>query len=298
MTSTRSMVITLLIVAVVCSVVLSFVYSYTGPRIEETQKELTLAGLREVIEADIFTAVIPDTLWEAKDSADNKVGIVFRVFPQGYGGPIPIMVGLGLEGAITGIRIASAAEGLKETPGLGVKITEPEFRDQFIGKKLDNVLIKKDGGEIDAITAATISSRAVCNGIKLGIEQYAGYLCPPFDKCSIFPGAVDFIEIIPEILWYALKGADTLGIVFIGTVQGYAEQIEFIVGLDKENKITGIDILYSNETPGIGEAIKDTVFLISFTKKIPDAITGATVSSKALIDGVKNKIEEYKDYLK
>ena len=298
MTSTRSMVITLLIVAVVCSIVLSFVYSYTGPRIEETQKELTLAGLREVIKADIFTAVLPDTVWEAKDSANNLVGIIFRVFPQGYGGPIPIMVGLDLKGTITGIRIASAAEGLKETPGLGVKITEPVFRDQFIGKTLENVLIKKDGGEIDAITAATISSRAVCNGIKLGIEQYASYLCPPFDKCQIFPGAEEFIEIIPEILWYALKQTDTLGIVFIASVQGYAEKIEFIVGLDEKVKITGIDILYSNETPGIGEAIRDTLFLNTFKDKIPDAITGATVSSKALIDGVKNKVKEYKDYLK
>jgi electron transport complex protein RnfG len=298
MTSARSMIITLLVVAIVCSVILSFVYSYTAPRIEETQKELTLAGLREVIKAEVFTAVVPDTVWEAKDSADNLVGIVFRVFPQGYGGPIPIMVGLDLEGAITGIRIASAAEGLKETPGLGVKITEPEFRDQFIGKTLGNVLIKKDGGEIDAITAATISSRAVCNGVKQGIEKFASYLCPPFDKCHVFPGAQDFAEVIPEILWYALKENDTLGIVFVGTVRGYAEQIEYIVGLTEEMRITGIEILHSNETPGIGEAIRDSVFLNSFRDKIPDAITGATISSQALIDGVKDKTEEYKGYLK
>jgi electron transport complex protein RnfG len=137
MTSTKSMVLTLLIVALVCSVILSFVYSYTAPRIEETKKELTLAGLREVIKADEFKTLVPDTVWEAFDSEDNCVGIVFRVFPQGYGGPIPIMVGLDLAGRITGIKIASAAEGLKETPGLGVKITEPDFRDQFIGKTLD-----------------------------------------------------------------------------------------------------------------------------------------------------------------
>jgi electron transport complex protein RnfG len=298
MISTRSMVITLLVVAIVCSVVLSFVYSYTAPRIEDTQKELTLAGLREVIKANVFTAVVPDTVWEAMDSANNLVGIVFRVFPQGYGGPIPIMVGLDLEGSITGIRIASAAEGLKETPGLGVKITEPDFRGQFIGKTLENVLIRKDGGDIDAITAATISSRAVCNGIKQGIEKFASYLCPPFDKCRIFPGAQDFAKIIPEILWYALKDNDTLGIVFVGTVQGYAGQIKFIVGITDKTEITGIEILSSNETPGIGEAIRDKVFLNSFKDKIPDAITGATISSRALIDGVKSKIEEYKGYLK
>jgi len=298
MTSTRAMVVTLLVVAIICSVVLSFVYSYTGPRIEETQKELILVGLKEVIKADIFTAVVSDTVWEAMDSTNNVLGIVFRVFPQGYGGPIPIMVGLDLEGSITGIRIASAAEGLKETPGLGVKITEPDFRDQFIGKTLENILIKKDGGDIDAITAATISSRAVCNGIKQGIEKYASYLCPPFDKCRVFPEAFDFTEIIPEVLWYAIKENDTLGIVIVGGVQGYAEKIEFIVGVADGMRITGVEILRSNETPGIGEAIRDKVFLNSFKDRIPDAITGATISSKALIEGVQEKIEEFKGYLK
>ena len=298
MTSTRSMVVTLFLVALVCSVILSFVYSYTTPRIEETQKELTLAGLKEVIIAQEFTPVVPDTVWKAIDSTQNVVGIVFRVFPQGYGGPVPLTVGLDLEGKITGIRIASAAEGLKETPGLGVKIIEPDFRDQFIGKTLDNVLLKRDGGEIDAITAATISSRAVCNGIKQGIEQYASYLCPPLDKRCVFPDAQDFIEIIPDTLWYALGESDTIGIVFIATTQGYADQIEFIVGVTMKGQITGVEILYSNETPDIGEVIRSKEFLDSFKEKIPDAITGATVSSKVLINGVKEKVESYKDYLK
>lgn len=298
MTSARSMVVTLFIVALVCSVILSFVYSYTAPRIEETQKELTLVGLKEVIIAEVFTPVIPDTVWKAIDSTQNVVGIVFRVFPQGYGGPIPLMVGLDMEGKITGIRIASAAEGLKETPGLGVKIIEPDFREQFIGKTFDNVLLKRDGGEIDAITAATISSRAVCNGIKQGIEKFASYLCPPLDKRCVFPDAQDFIEAITDTLWYALGESDTIGIVFIATTQGYADQIEFIVGVTMKGQITGVEILYSNETPGIGEVIRSREFLDSFKEKIPDAITGATVSSKALINGVEEKVECYKDYLK
>lgn len=298
MTSTRSMVVTLFIVAVICSVILSFVYSYTAPQIEETQKALTLAGLKEVIVAQEFTPVMPDTVWKAIDSTQNVVGIVFRVFPQGYGGPVPIMVGLDLEGKITGIRIASAAEGLKETPGLGVKIIEPSFRDQFIGKTIDNVLLKRDGGEIDAITAATISSRAVCKGIKQGIEEFASYLCPPLDKRCVFPDAQDFIEVIPDTLWYAFGESDTLGIVFIATTQGYADQIKFIIGLTAKGQITGVEILYSNETPGIGEVIRGKEFLNSFKEKIPDAITGATVSSQALINGIKEQVEVYKGFLK
>jgi len=298
MTSTKNMVLTLLIVAIVCSVVLSFVYSYTEPRIAETQAQLTLGGIKQVINAQEFVEIIPDTLWKAVDSSGILTGIVFRVFPQGYGGPIPITVGLDLNGKITGVRIASAAEGLKETPGLGVKITEPEFKDQFIDKCAPEAQLKNDGGEIDAITAATISSRAVCNGIKKGIETYLNYLETPIDKRCVFSDAREFVEIIKDTLWYALKDADTIGIVFVGFTQGYLDCIEFMVGVGTDAKISGVEILYSSETEGIGEAIREKEFLDKFKEGSAEAITGATVSSQVLIDAIEEYITRYKEYLK
>lgn len=298
MTSTKNMVLTLLIVAIVCSVVLSFVYSYTEPRIAETQAQLTLGGLKQVINAQEFVEIIPDTLWNAVDSSGILTGIVFRVFPQGYGGPIPITVGLDLNGKITGVRIASAAEGLKETPGLGVKITEPEFKDQFIDKCAPEAQLKSDGGEIDAITAATISSRAVCNGIKNGIETYLNYLETPIDKRCVFSDAREFVEIIKDTLWYALKDADTIGIVFVGFTQGYLDCIEFMVGVGTDAKISGVEILYSSETEGIGEAIREKEFLDKFKEGSAEAITGATVSSQVIIDAIEEYITRYKEYLK
>jgi electron transport complex protein RnfG len=298
MTSTKNMVLTLLIVAIVCSVVLSFVYSYTEPRIAETQAQLTLRGIKQVINAQEFVEIIPDTLWKAVDSSGILTGIVFRVFPQGYGGPIPITVGLDLNGKITGVRIASAAEGLKETPGLGVKITEPEFKDQFIDKCAPEAQLKSDGGEIDAITAATISSRAVCNGIKKGIETYLNYLETPIDKRCVFSDAREFVEIIKDTLWYALKDADTIGIVFVGFTQGYLDCIEFMVGVGTDAKISGVEILYSSETEGIGEAIREKEFLDKFKEGSAEAITGATVSSQVLIDAIEEYITRYKEYLK
>lgn len=292
------MVLTLLIVAIVCSVILSFVYSYTEPLIAETQNQMTLDGLKQVINAQEFVEIIPDTLWRAVDSSGMLTGIVFRVFPQGYGGPIPITVGLDLDGKVTGVRVASAAEGLKETPGLGVKITEPEFKDQFIGKCGPAVQLKNDGGEIDAITAATISSRAVCNGVKKGIETYLNYLEKPLDKKCVFSGAQEFVEIIKDTLWYALKDADTIGIVFIGITQGFVDYIKFMVGVGTDAKINGVEILCSSETEGIGEAILEKEFLDKFKEDSVEAITGATVSSQALIDAVKDYITRYKEYLK
>jgi len=298
MTSTRQMVVTLCIVAVICSIVLSFVYAFTSPIITETKKNLTLNGLKEVINSQEFVEIIPDTLWRAVDSSGNDIGIVFRVFPQGYGGPIPITVGLDFDGKITGVRIASAAEGLKETPGLGVKITEPDFRKQFIDKCAPEVRLRADGGEIDAITAATISSRAVTEGIRKGIETYINYLKEKYDKGEVFPDAQQFVEVIKDTLWYAIVESDTIGIVFIGVTQGYVDCIKFIVGVDNNEKITGVDVVYSNETEGIGETICDEEFLNKFKEGMPEAITGATISSQALIDAVEENLQRFKEYLK
>jgi electron transport complex protein RnfG len=291
------MVVTLFVVAVTCAVVLSFVYAFTEPRIEETKIQMTLSGLAEVISAHEFVEVTPGTLWQALDSAGNDVGIVFRVFPQGYGGPIPITVGLNNEAIITGIRVASAAEGLSETPGLGAKITEPSFTDQFKDKCAAEVSLEQDGGAIQAITAATISSRAVSDGVRKGIETYAGNLGVPFDMNCVFAEADNFVEVLPGSLWYALGGSDTLGIVFFGAAEGYLDAIKFAVGYSRDQSITGVTIVYSQETEGIGEVIRDEEFLEQFKQGIPDAISGATVSSKALIDGVRTGIERFKEYV-
>ncbi len=292
------MIIMLITVATVCSIILSFVYSFTSPRIEETQKELMLGSLKEVIPAYEFVEIITDTLWQALDSAGNATGIVFRVFPQGYGAPIPITVGLDLDGKITGIRIASAAEGLKETAGLGAKITESEFREQFIAKRAPEVQLKQDGGEIDAITAATISSRAVCSGVKMGIETYTNYLEQTPNKKTVFVDAEEFIEIVKDTLWYAVKESDTIGIVFVGITQGYVDSICFMVGLNRDAEIKGVEIIYCNETAGIGEGIRDKEFLDKFKEGAPEAITGATISSQALINAVEEQIKRYEEYIK
>jgi electron transport complex protein RnfG len=297
MTSTRTMIVTLVVVAVVCAIILSSVYAFTEPRIEETQEKLTLSGLEQAINAYKYEEVIPGTLWLAKDSLGEELGIVFRVFPQGYGGLIPITVGLDNEGVITGIRIASAAEGLSETPGLGAKITEPDFTGQFKGKCLAEVTLEQEGGDIEAITAATISSRAVCAGVRKGIETYAEYLGAGYNQADVFAGATGFCTVIPDTLWFALLHEDTVGIVFIGVVQGYLDDITFMVGYDGK-KITCIEILQSRETEGFGEKIRNKKFLEEFKQGLPEAISGATVSSRALINGVKNGIDRFKEYLK
>ena len=98
-------------------------------------------------------------------------GVAFRVVASdGYGGPIEIMVGVDPAGRVTGVEILANTE----TPGLGSRISEDWFRRQFVGKGLDNAdwRVKKDGGQFDQITGATISPRAVVKVIKQGLEFF------------------------------------------------------------------------------------------------------------------------------
>ena len=106
---------------------------------------------------------------------DGKVnGYIYTVEPTGYGGKVTFMVGFSTpDNKITGIKVLSHSE----TPGLGARSTEPEWQQQFKGKPLKDALVvtkqtpSKDN-EIRAITAATITSRAVVTGINEAREHY------------------------------------------------------------------------------------------------------------------------------
>lgn len=108
---------------------------------------------------------------------ESLVGRAFLVVaPDGYGGAIEVMMGVDPAGTITGIEIISHSE----TPGLGARIGSVETwpgrgsgPGGLIGKSLKNNLhVKKDGGEIDQITGATISPRAVVKAVRKGLEFY------------------------------------------------------------------------------------------------------------------------------
>ena len=110
-----------------------------------------------------------------KSSKGGKAnGYIYTVDPSGYGGKIKLMVGIDAEkGTITGIKVLSHSE----TPGLGARSTEPEWQAQFKGKSLKNDLVvtKQDptkDNDIRAITAATITSRAVVTGVNAARDHY------------------------------------------------------------------------------------------------------------------------------
>ncbi len=104
------------------------------------------------------------------DDSGNEVGYVFTSGAKGYGGTVAIMVGIDLTGKITGVEILSHSE----TPGLGANAVKPEFKDRFVGKSGQLTVNKtsNDAQNVQAITAATITSKAVVSAVNAVTAAY------------------------------------------------------------------------------------------------------------------------------
>ncbi len=114
-------------------------------------------------------AVISEVLI-ANDESGNAIGyVVSFVAKEGYGGDISLSMGMTNEGEITGLEVLSASE----TAGLGANCTKADFKDQFKGKNVDAIEYTKDGAtadnQIDAISGATITTKAVTKGVNAAI---------------------------------------------------------------------------------------------------------------------------------
>ena len=175
----KNMTVCLFAICIVCSSLLAGVYALTKEPIDAAAKAKNEAAIMEVLPET--AAVIEEERTVdfegasyaynlAYDETGNVVGCAINVAPVGFGGPIAIKVGFDVNGVIWNTKVLSQAE----TPGLGAKCVEPSFSDQFKGfnpaeKKLS---VKKDGGDVDAITASTITSRAYADGVALAVKVF------------------------------------------------------------------------------------------------------------------------------
>lgn len=111
----------------------------------------------------------------AKDDKGETMGyVVNTASKEGYGGEIHISVGILNDGTITGIEILS----ISETAGLGMKAIEPEFKGQFKDVQTERFVVKKDdpSGNVDALSGATITSRAVTGAVNAGLGYFQNVL--------------------------------------------------------------------------------------------------------------------------
>ena len=163
------LVVTLFLISAICAVLLGLVNNITPGPIAAANEAATNAAMQAVLPADSYEQVeytggnaLVTAVYKAGDA-----GYVVQVAPSGFGGNLDVMVGVGADGTCTGVSIISHAE----TSGLGANATKEDFRAQFVGKA--NVAVTKDGGDIAALTGATITSRAVCDGVNAAIEAAA-----------------------------------------------------------------------------------------------------------------------------
>jgi len=185
--SLRNMVLSLTLISVGASAALGFVYEMTKDPISVTALNKKLDAIKQVVpefnnnpndEMFMLPTGEGDSLevYPAKNG-DEIVGYAIRSYTNnGFSGFIGFMVGFTPDGAIYNINVLEH----KETPGLGTKMVpdgtpeKPEFKDQFRGKNPAGfaLKVKKDGGQVDAITAATISSRAFCDGVQRAYNTF------------------------------------------------------------------------------------------------------------------------------
>ncbi len=170
------MVVALLVITAVSGGLLGLVYGMTKDTIAEVDQKKNAAAIAEVLGTDenskLETVTIDDLTYNlAYDAQGNFLGAAVKTFSNaGFSGRIELMVGLLADGTINKVSVLSQSE----TPGLGANMVQPKFKDQFNGKNPAsyNLTVKKDGGDVDAITAATISSRAFCEALRTATEGF------------------------------------------------------------------------------------------------------------------------------
>ena len=181
----KNMVLTLLVITCVAGTSLGFMYELTKGPIEAAKAAKQQAAIKEVVPE--FT----NNPGEEMKNFTSKEGFEIKFFPakkdgvliglaietmtnKGFSGNIRIMVGLKPDGTIINYQVLEH----KETPGLGTKMADwfktDKGNQSILGKhpKNNKLTVSKDGGEVDAITAATISSRAFFDAIRVAFETY------------------------------------------------------------------------------------------------------------------------------
>ena len=279
----------LFIFAFVASVLLAMTNEVTKGPIEAQKLASKMAALKTVLPGCEYEQIeyegladdsVLDEIFAGKDADGNVKGYALTANPQGYGGEIPITLGVSVDGYVTQTYVGS----LQETQGLGSRVGDDAFKEQFIAIAADPDTLRSD---VDTIAGATISSSAFVNAVEqmlvytkntLGIEPHAG------DKDAILAEAA------------AANGGAGEDVAVETTtasydVTGFAPfKVEITV--DSNGKIASVTVPENNETAGFGaDLIADTsVFDALVGQDIAtaqiDVKSGVTLTSNAINDAL------------
>ncbi|MDD3335167.1 MAG: FMN-binding protein [Eubacteriales bacterium] len=194
----------------------------------------------------------------------QPVGYAGKTTVQGYAGAIEIIYGVDTQGKLKGINVGGS--DFKETEGLGAKAKDPAFTDLFKDKTPPLTL----GQEVDGISGATITSRAVVDGVNAGVSK---------------------LQAVAGITQTA--GEDGNGRMANASVIGYGGPVLVSLSLSKTGEIAALEVGKTRfaETEGVGSKVREDSFVKQFIGKKPpindvDVIAGATISSQAVVEAV------------
>ncbi len=176
----------LFIITAIAATLLAVANNATSDLIAQVQEQESNKARQEVLpsadtfmplDENEFNSIVAENnkvkeVYVGKDSAGELVGYTLKTVASGYGGDIEIITGISAEGNVTGMKVVSHSE----TPGLGANSEKLEFRNQFVGKSTSsNISVVKSApkdNEIQAISGATITSKAVTGGVNMAIDVF------------------------------------------------------------------------------------------------------------------------------
>ncbi len=201
----------------------------------------------------------------------QEVGAVLFWSERGFNGPVTLLIGIDTTGEVTGVVVIDH----DEDPGLGSRVTESGFLPQFVGKTRDHDIAL--GRDVESITGATISSRTVASAIRNALSFHAAAILGMGDDDEF-----DLSRVVDGVYTGSAEG-------FMGPVT-----VEVTVA---GGRIESIVVKSHSDTPNIaGPAFEELSGLIVAEQSLAvDAVSGATVSSQALVDAVRNALSNGDD---
>jgi RnfABCDGE-type electron transport complex G subunit len=300
-------VVVLVVICICVSAALAVTNFITAPVIAEGELLRNNGSRVELFPAEAYNKLEGewDGVAEAYDvvTGGEVIGYIITGVAKGYGGDVPVLVAIDTAGSIVGIQIS----GTEETQGLGSKIEESAFKDQFKGLAAAPVTLNT---EVQQVAGATVSSSAAVAAVNKAIDAYTvisgGELVKVDHRAELFPaesynvldGAWEGVAEACEVV----TGGEVIGHIVTGIANGYGGEVSVLVAFDPAGTVMGVEILGDDETQGLGSKIAEAAFKDQFKGLAAAEITlnteiqqiaSATVSSTAAVDAFNSAVAAY-----
>lgn len=307
-------ILSTVVVAVVFVAGFAGIVAVSGPADELPDNIVTDESLLEAL-GEIFPDAAEfaeyedaDGVYVALDSDFEPIGYAGYGEGEGYGGTMRVLVGVDLDGVITGTYLVDHSE----TAGFVDDVDAPDFRDQFTGKTAADAISL--GDDIDGVSGATGSAGGFTEAVRAALDLLADVddIAAPDDDDDDDPVVAMILQIISDAddvepydelddVWIVVADGETVGYAALGIGEGYGGDMQILVATDTDGAILGSDLIEHSETAGFVDDVKDPGFRERFAGKTADdpieidndidGVSGATGSATGYAAGVRAALE-------